>query len=102
MLLVVQNAGRNRKSLITNKGSVSNATEFCHETKIYSSFVSNRVPKRHVDGLCEREPIAIAYLEPLQSSFGMSKTLQELRQDVVDAGKLLFQKGWIAANDRKK
>lgn len=29
----------------------------------------------------------------------MSKTLQELRQDIVDVGKLVFQKGWIAAND---
>lgn len=29
----------------------------------------------------------------------MSKTLQELRQDIVDVGKLMFQKGWVAAND---
>jgi L-fuculose-phosphate aldolase len=29
----------------------------------------------------------------------MSKTPQELRQDIVDVGKLVFQKGWIAAND---
>ena len=29
----------------------------------------------------------------------MSKTLQELRQDIVDVGKLVFQKGWVAAND---
>jgi L-fuculose-phosphate aldolase len=29
----------------------------------------------------------------------MAKTLQELRQDIVDVGKLVFQKGWVAAND---
>lgn len=29
----------------------------------------------------------------------MSKTFQELRQDIVDVGKLVFQKGWVAAND---
>jgi len=29
----------------------------------------------------------------------MSKTEQELRQDIVDVGKLVFQKGWVAAND---
>ena len=29
----------------------------------------------------------------------MSKTLQELRQDIIDVGKLVFQKGWVAAND---
>ncbi len=29
----------------------------------------------------------------------MQKSLLELRQDIVDVGKLVFQKGWIAAND---
>lgn len=29
----------------------------------------------------------------------MYKTLQELRQDIADVGKLVFQKSWIAAND---
>ncbi|MGI8744501.1 MAG: class II aldolase/adducin family protein [Bryobacteraceae bacterium] len=29
----------------------------------------------------------------------MSKTLEQLRQDVVDVGKLVFDKGWVAAND---
>jgi L-fuculose-phosphate aldolase len=29
----------------------------------------------------------------------MSKTLLELRQEMVETGKLVFQKGWIAAND---
>jgi L-fuculose-phosphate aldolase len=29
----------------------------------------------------------------------MSKTAQEHRQDIVDVGKLVFQKGWVAAND---
>lgn len=29
----------------------------------------------------------------------MSKTEKELRQDIVDVGKLVFQKGWVAAND---
>lgn len=29
----------------------------------------------------------------------MLKTFQELRQDIVDVGKLVFQKGWVAAND---
>ena len=29
----------------------------------------------------------------------MLKTLQELRQDIVEVGKLVFQKGWVAAND---
>ncbi len=29
----------------------------------------------------------------------MSETLTELRQAIVDVGKLVFQKGWVAAND---
>ena len=29
----------------------------------------------------------------------MSKSVQELRQDIVDIGKLVYQKGWVAAND---
>lgn len=29
----------------------------------------------------------------------MSKTEKELRQDIVEIGKLVFQKGWVAAND---
>jgi L-fuculose-phosphate aldolase len=29
----------------------------------------------------------------------MSKSLQELRQDIVEVGKLVYQKGWVAAND---
>ena len=29
----------------------------------------------------------------------MQKTEKELRQDIVDIGKLVFQKGWVAAND---
>jgi L-fuculose-phosphate aldolase len=29
----------------------------------------------------------------------MSKNEQELRQDILDVGKLIFQKGWVAAND---
>ncbi len=29
----------------------------------------------------------------------MPKTERELRQDIVDVGKLVFQKGWVAAND---
>jgi L-fuculose-phosphate aldolase len=29
----------------------------------------------------------------------MSKTERELRQDIVDIGKLVYQKGWVAAND---
>lgn len=29
----------------------------------------------------------------------MAKTERELRQDVIDVGKLVFQKGWVAAND---
>jgi len=29
----------------------------------------------------------------------MSKTLDQLRQDIVDVGKLVYQKGWVAAND---
>src|SRR5215471_1525965 len=29
----------------------------------------------------------------------MLKTEQEYRQDIVDVGKLVFQKGWVAAND---
>lgn len=29
----------------------------------------------------------------------MSKTLEQLRQDIVDVGKLVFDKGWVAAND---
>ncbi len=29
----------------------------------------------------------------------MSKTERELRQDIVDVGRLVYQKGWVAAND---
>ena len=29
----------------------------------------------------------------------MTKTERELRQDIVDVGKLVYQKGWVAAND---
>jgi L-fuculose-phosphate aldolase len=29
----------------------------------------------------------------------MAKTERELRQDIVEVGKLVFQKGWVAAND---
>lgn len=29
----------------------------------------------------------------------MSKTLEEYRNDIIEVGKLVFQKGWIAAND---
>jgi L-fuculose-phosphate aldolase len=29
----------------------------------------------------------------------MSKTEQEYRQDIIDVGKLIYQKGWVAAND---
>jgi ribulose-5-phosphate 4-epimerase/fuculose-1-phosphate aldolase len=29
----------------------------------------------------------------------MSKTEKELRQDIVRVGELVFQKGWVAAND---
>jgi L-fuculose-phosphate aldolase len=29
----------------------------------------------------------------------MAKTEKELRQDIVDVGKLVYQKGWVAAND---
>lgn len=29
----------------------------------------------------------------------MSKTERELRQDIVEVGRLVFQKGWVAAND---
>src|ERR1041384_4309679 len=29
----------------------------------------------------------------------MPKTERELRQDIVEIGRLVFQKGWVAAND---
>src|SRR5438045_5683778 len=29
----------------------------------------------------------------------MAKTEKEYRQDIVDIGRLVFQKGWVAAND---
>ena len=32
-------------------------------------------------------------------SFRMPKTLDQYRQDIVDIGKLIYQKGWVAAND---
>ncbi len=35
----------------------------------------------------------------IQSVIRMSKTEKELRQDIVDVGRLVFQKGWVAAND---
>lgn len=35
----------------------------------------------------------------LQLTFWMSRSEQELRQDIVEVGKLVYQKGWVAAND---
>src|SRR5579872_1285561 len=35
----------------------------------------------------------------VQSSFPMVKTEKELRQDIIDIGRLVYQKGWVAAND---
>ena len=35
----------------------------------------------------------------VQSKFQMVKSEQEYRQDIVDVGKLIYQKGWVAAND---
>ena len=35
----------------------------------------------------------------VQSSIPMQKTEKELRQDIVDIGRLVYQKGWVAAND---
>src|SRR5688500_7222233 len=35
----------------------------------------------------------------LQSRIQMSKTERELREDIVQIGRLVYQKGWVAAND---
>ena len=35
----------------------------------------------------------------VQSSVPMNKTEKEYRQDIVDIGRLVYQKGWVAAND---
>lgn len=35
----------------------------------------------------------------IQSNIRMPKTERELRQDIVEIGRLVFQKGWVAAND---
>jgi L-fuculose-phosphate aldolase len=35
----------------------------------------------------------------VQSKFQMVKSEQEYRQDIVDVGKLIYQKGWVASND---
>jgi len=35
----------------------------------------------------------------VQSSLPMNKTEKEYRQDIVDIGRLVYQKGWVAAND---
>src|SRR6267378_7648787 len=35
----------------------------------------------------------------VQSSVSMGKTEKEYRQDIVDIGRLVYQKGWVAAND---
>jgi L-fuculose-phosphate aldolase len=35
----------------------------------------------------------------VQSSIPMNKTEKEYRQDIVDIGRLVYQKGWVAAND---
>ena len=35
----------------------------------------------------------------IQLKIRMSKTEQEFRQDIIDVGKLVYQKGWVAAND---
>ncbi|HZT40170.1 MAG TPA: class II aldolase/adducin family protein [Bryobacteraceae bacterium] len=35
----------------------------------------------------------------IQSRIRMSKTEAEYRQDIVEIGKLIYQKGWVAAND---
>src|SRR5258708_29365244 len=37
--------------------------------------------------------------EMIQSLVSMAKTEKEYRQDIVDIGRLVFQKGWVAAND---
>src|SRR5262245_39714873 len=35
----------------------------------------------------------------VQSEIQMPKTEKERRQDIIDIGKLVYQKGWVAAND---
>ncbi len=35
----------------------------------------------------------------IQSQFQMAKTENELREDIVRVGRLVFEKGWVAAND---
>lgn len=35
----------------------------------------------------------------IQSQFQMHKTERELREDIVQVGRLVFDKGWVAAND---
>src|SRR5579859_2661859 len=35
----------------------------------------------------------------VQSSIPMTKTEKEYRQDIIDIGRLVYQKGWVAAND---
>ena len=57
-----------------------------------------------VTSIQERRTVPVApegIWEPglLQSVIRMSKTEKELRQDIVEVGRLVFQKGWVAAND---
>src|ERR1700686_5417098 len=35
----------------------------------------------------------------VQFGIRMAKSERELRQDIVDVGRLVYQKGWVAAND---
>src|SRR5271167_3527551 len=35
----------------------------------------------------------------VQFEFQMPKSERDLRQDIVDIGRLVYQKGWVAAND---
>src|SRR5208283_272552 len=40
-----------------------------------------------------------AKLRLLQLRIPMAKTEEQHRQDILDVGKLIYQKGWVAAND---
>jgi L-fuculose-phosphate aldolase len=35
----------------------------------------------------------------IQSEFPMAKTEREYRQDIIEVGRLVYEKGWVAAND---
>ncbi|MGH9662661.1 MAG: class II aldolase/adducin family protein, partial [Bryobacteraceae bacterium] len=71
----------------------------------YGQRLSFVVMKARQCGHIRRVSMGIIIVAPgaesalLQSRIPMAKTEKELRQDIVDIGRLVYEKGWVAAND---